>query len=384
MKFELSFWNYLYIDDYYAGMETAVKEWKELGITLGFTFRYAAGKSSRQKMLRLLDLCAENGIRAIVSDDRVFWTQFREKGEKAYAAAVSAAAEDFAAHPACYGFYIGDEPDTSMFDDFGKAYKIFKSICDKVGFINYSWNESLDRKFGGRENYRKFLSDFYTEVSTETVSNDRYSAFNFCDYEPGFLEKGKEYYFADVRMFSGLAKERGVPYFLSQLSCGHFNFRTPDADAIRWQLSTAAACGANAVQWFHIYQHAFHEDYYVYPVDKFGNKSEIYGCIVRETATFREKVLKPLDGFEHETTYFITKAYGGYPLLSRESGCEWFVYADHGMNGILSVFTDGKTKKYMVVNNDQHTPELFWMENKRDSSKNHHLWLAPGGTHIFG
>ena len=78
MKFELSFWNYLYIDDYYAGMETAVKEWKELGITLGFTFRYAAGKSSRQKMLRLLDLCAENGIRAIVSDDRVFWTQFRE------------------------------------------------------------------------------------------------------------------------------------------------------------------------------------------------------------------------------------------------------------------------------------------------------------------
>ena len=85
-----------------------------------------------------------------------------------------------------------------------------------------------------------------------------------------------------------------MPYFLSQLSCGHFNFRTPDADAIRWQLSTAAVCGANAVQWFHIYQHAFHEDYYVYPVDKFGNKSEIYGCIVRETATFREKVLKPL------------------------------------------------------------------------------------------
>lgn len=384
MKFDLSFWNYLYIDDYYADMKTAVAEWKELGITIGFSFRYNPDFSTKSKMYELLDLCAENGIKLIISDDRVFWTRFRDDGRENYLKSVKEAHNDFGGHSACYGFYLGDEPDKTQFEVFGNAYKSFKSISDKVGFINYCWNEGINKVYGGRDNYKKFLSEFYDDVKTETVSNDRYSAFNFCEYEEGFLEKGKEYYFSDARMFSALAKEKNVPYFISQLSVGHWNFRTPDVNGIRWQLSTAAALGANVVQWFFIYQHRYHEDYYEYPVDKLGNKNEVYGYIVRETLSFKERVLKQLEGYDHEKTYFITKAYGGYPLLTEETDEEWYVYSDHGYNGILAKFSGNGGVKYLLVNNDQHVPELFYVKNKLDSTKDHYIWLAAGGTHVFG
>ena len=195
------------------------------------------------------------------------------------------------------------------------------------------------------------------------------------------METGVDKFFADLNFFKGVADRTGLAYWTSLLSVGPWMYRTPSEADIRWQLSVSFAHGAKGIQWFFLNQHRQADDYYEYPVDIYGNRTPLFGCLERQTRVFLDKVSKPLDGYAMKRVWHTGKAYGGTPLLKEGDG-EVFVYSDHGQNGILSEFERAGKKAYLIVNNDQRYPEVFFIRFPGDASKNYHIWLDCGGTHI--
>ena len=90
MKIDVSFWNYTRQNACRTSPREIVKEWKELGITTGFSFRYDPEEDSRDEMIALIGECEKNGLDLIVYDLRVY-SPPDNFDEREYAARVRAA-----------------------------------------------------------------------------------------------------------------------------------------------------------------------------------------------------------------------------------------------------------------------------------------------------
>ena len=378
MKIDVSFWNYTRQNACRTSPREIVKEWKELGITTGFSFRYDPEEDSRDEMIALIGECEKNGLDLIVYDLRVY-SPPDNFDEREYAARVRAAVEDFGGFPAVTGFYLGDEPRKAQFPNYRRAIEIFRSLTDKLPLMTFSWCDAYLKDFPGREEYAAYLAGFVRETGLKLVSNDRYSCLHARDYEPGFRETGIDKYFADLNLFRGVATACGTKYWTSLCSVGHWMYRAPGEADIRWQIHTALAHGAEGIQWFFLYQHRFADDYCSYPVDIYGKRNAVFGFISHYCRTLNDYTAKLLGDFSFRRVWHTGKSYGKTPLLQR-GDADVFIYSDHGQNGILSEFGKGDERKYLVVNNDQEYPEVYFIEDK--DGKKYHVWLPAGGAHV--
>lgn len=377
MKTDVSFWNYTRLSAFRGRPRDAVAEWEKLGINVGFSFRYDPNEDSRDEMIALIEECERRNMKLIVYDARVY-SPPEGFDEREYAARASEAAEDFGKFPAVAGFYLGDEPTKAQFGRYRKALKILSDVTDRQGFMNFSWCDAHLKDFSGREEYADYLTSFAEETGLKLISNDRYSCLHARDYEPGFRETGTDKYFADLNLFRKVASACGARFWTSLCAVGHWMYRTPDETDIRWQINTALAHGAEGIQWFFLYQHRFADDYYTYPVDIYGEKSEVYGYISRHCRILNDHTAKELGNARFSRVWHTGRSYGGTPLLAR-GDAEVFVYSDHGQSGILSEFAEGEKKRYLLVNSDQKYAELFYIE--RPEGK-YHIWLPAGGAHV--
>ena len=377
MKFEFGLWNYADADKYIPDVSVTVNEWKELGITLGCSYVTDGSEEQNARVKELISLCAAENIKLFVYDKRVYLNYYTGDRQK-YLENVRAAVKDFGGYKNVVGFIFADEPTEKERLKMLDAIGIFKSVTNKIPFVNFSWCDGRIADYGSRENYSEVLCET-VKHGLSYMANDRYSCMHAKDYEPNFKETGIDKYFADLNLFGGAARKSGVPYFVSLLSVGHWMYRTPDRHDIKWQLTTSFAHGANGIQWFFINQHRHADDYYDYPVTIYGEKTQIYHDLVIQSRVFKDKVLAPLDGYEFSRVFHIGKSYGGTPLL-KKGDTDVFVWADHGMNGILAEFTKQGKKAYLIVNNDQQYPELFHTEYKNGAKD--YRWLDAGGTRI--
>lgn len=376
MKMQVSFWNYSSLQNFDRDPADTVKEWRELGITVGFSPVYESGKDDKKKMLDLISECEKQGIKLIIFDKRVY-SPCDGFDEKAYEHDVREAVSDFGTSSAVAAFYVGDEPRKADFARYLKAVRIVQS-CGAKAFMNFSWCDAHLKDFADRNDYADYLKNFVKESGLGLVSNDRYSCLHAKEFEPGFLELGTDKYFADLNLFRGVADSCGVPFWTSLCSVGHWMYRTPTEADIRWQINTALAHGAVGIQWFFIYQHRFADDYYSYPVDIYGGKSETYRYLARHCRTLNDHTCAELGDFQFSRVWHIVKSYGNTPLL-KENDADIYVYTDHGMKGILSEFRKGDQKKYLIVNSEREYPELYYI---RYEGGGYHIWLPAGGAHV--
>ena len=68
MDFKIGFWNY--VETGILDPKKAVKDWKELGMTLPMSFAYDPKKHKKEDMIALLDECHKEGMKVIVCDIR--------------------------------------------------------------------------------------------------------------------------------------------------------------------------------------------------------------------------------------------------------------------------------------------------------------------------
>lgn len=381
---EFSLWNYGSFDSYYGDAKSAVAEWKELGITTGFSFYYEEGEENKRKMLALLDECAAAGIRVIMNDPRTGARKLEKEGEKAFAASVARAASDFGHHPAVWAWFVGDEPDKGEFALFRRAAEIISEETPNKPFVNfYPYGMYLKEQYSNsQEAYMKDVEKC-AEV-LPLLAFDRYAQCFAADFENNWKWRGLEWYFSDLNAFAAGGKRLGVPCWLSALAVGHWNYRTPTQDDIRWQISTAFAHGMQGIQWFFPYQHRYADDYFGYAIYHSGHKSELYYHIVNETKSFKVRIEERFQGYRHQNVWHISKSYADTPRLKNDSESDYFVVGLHEHFGILARFADDKGEsKYILCNGEQSGPEVFAITNKRTGDYRT-VWLPPGGTTVLG
>ena len=131
----------------------------------------------------------------------------------------------------------------------------------------------------GADTWPNYLDEFCQKSNADLLSYDCYSQMG-----PG--EKGWENYFENLRLYREAALRNGIPFWNSILSVGHFAYRSPNFDELRWQFNTTIASGAHGVLWFFYYMREPHVNYRLALVDEHWNRTPTYDDVRRIQKTF--------------------------------------------------------------------------------------------------
>ena len=406
-KFPIGFWNYPSISVHGA---EEVERWTRCGMTVNQSPRFHYDTDEKERMLALLDECEKQGMRLYLCvgeldyrDAQNDLAAYRRTFEQAYA--------DFGHHPATAGFFIGDEPiGIEQLNACIAAYRIHLSLAPELTpFLNFNpYVPGFEERFLGGMEFPLWAKDFTERSGCRLICYDCYTQLN-----PE--EDGTDLYFLNLKKYSEMAREAGVELWTTLLSVGHFRYRVPSEDDLRWQLNTAAASGCRGILWFLFYNPMPGNNYRLSPVDEFGEETEVYRSMARVQKRFHAMHGDLLSSLRHRKTWHFGKCYGTYdhfpqdthPLIKR-------MHSVDRLPGILSFFENAEGREYAVlVSNTPFEPGRFEfvldkkvkhihrleMNGSKDTdfAAHHHdaiyheeydaihagVWLAPGQMEIF-
>ena len=362
-KFPIGFWNYTRTGD--LGPE-AVKDWADLGMTFAHSPLFDPEKHNKQDMLNLLDACQKYGIPVIIDDTRCKWTGAAEDPE-GYRLRFGKAATDFGDHEAVMGFHVGDEPmDDAAIADSATAHKLQLEVAPQlIPHLN------LLPYWPGQETsilkapFDRWVKAYNEKADLKILCYDCYAQMN-----PG--EEGFDMYYNNLRMFSQSARETSTIPWTTLLSVGHFRYRPPKEDDLRWQLNTAVASGMKGIMWFFIYERSPMSNYRVPPIDEFGERTETFEWLSRVNRHFLKQFGDFFRNAEHIATYHTVKSYGGYELFQagQTSDVILDVTCDQELPAVLGFFEKDGGKYLAIVNNSVTESGMF----KVHLPKNHRLF----------
>ncbi|MBI2302487.1 MAG: hypothetical protein HYU66_26575 [Armatimonadetes bacterium] len=212
---------------------------KDAGFTFGGMGNY--GVDGNPKML---DLCAEVGLKAIVIDGRLAW---QVTAGDHWRETLAEVVKDYGSHPALLGYYLQDEPHYSLFDALGKVSQELQRIDPRhLPYINlfptYASVEQL-----GNPTFADHLETFLRIVQPGVLSYDHYALLR-----DGGLRGD---YFENLALIRAAAQRHGVAPWDIFLSLPHLGYRDPTAAEMRWQAYTALAYGMKGLMYFTYWTH---------------------------------------------------------------------------------------------------------------------------------
>ncbi len=390
MQYKTGFWNYFpfgHLDN-----EEALKDWKEMGFNMPMTFHYNPETNTPDQMLSLLDGCQREGMQAIVCDIRTRLRTYQKVGREAFIEGVKAAVKDFGSHPANFGFYIGDEPGHKEIESAIEACQIVNEYASHLtNFINLFpyWEDdtfSQENALGAvtTREYKANLDDFVKRSGVKILAYDCYGQ---CTYFQ--KDKYRSSYLRNLRIFGEVARENGIELWTSLLCIGHFSLRVPTADDMRWQLSTAFAHGATGVQWFAVYKRGYEGTWRGSPFDEFGNKTETYARLARETRIFKECILPYLEGYKFDKVWhhnLSVDAGGGVEQFEGMDELKFITYIINPTPAAVTRFVNDEGKvAYAITNMSSTEPTKIRARFEGPLSKYNRMarWYAPGQIVIY-
>ena len=355
-KFPISCWTYFSINDAWP---TLAKDYYELGLTNPMTPVFNEGDDP-QKMLSLLDDFHSYGLKVIVFDNRVTARHNTKFCEDEYRERFSVSLKEFGGHPAVMGFYVGDEPDAPDAQHFFDVARVQRDMAPNlIPFLNLlPWFDWIGERIGSPK-YAPYLDRAVKEGNLAQIGYDCYTQMFEGD-------SGWDDYFNNLREMRDCSNRHDIPYCVTLLSSGHYDYACPDQDAYRWQISTAAALGAKALTYFYVVGIGCGDNYRQFPINHFKERSVSYSWLSEENKFFLNKHAELLLDLKCVKSEFTTKAYGGLDIFS---GDETLIsaYNKKGINMLVSTFKDKDDNVYRVVVN---------MDRKRNIAAE--LNFAPG------
>lgn len=372
-RFPIGFWNYPSIKDQDV---SAVKDWVDAGMTVTMGPIYGADPAHLAKMRAMLDAAAEADIRLILCPQTAYWPHLTAVGEDAYRRDFVAAVAALGDHPAVVGFHVGDEPGTAEFPDACRAMRIQREVAPQLQpFLNllpmYTGIESRI----GYLSWDRYLDDYVAAARPPLLCYDCYTQMN---PDPGNHEFwGFEMYFANLRTYWEAARRHGLDYWTTLLSVGHFRYRCPTEDDLRWQVNTAVAHGAKGLLWFFFSMRQPHDNYRVPPIDEHGERTETFTWLSRVCRTFLKMHAPVLLECELVRSWHVGDAWGGWPLHDG-SGRFAGAHSSTGTPLILSEFKHADGAEYVAVVNNSQTESTGAEFRIRGLQPNLHRvgWLA--------
>jgi hypothetical protein len=233
--FPIGFWNYNPIETVSI---KDVADWADCGMAVTLSPVYDSRRHNAKLVRDILDESQRQGLKIILSDQRLLgWDA--PKNAEAYRKIFEDAYRDYGQHPAVYGFSIGDEPQNP--DECiaaATAIKVQQETAPHlVPFLNFGpWPGFEDDVLRGK-NMVEWGTDFTAQSGCKMLCYDCYS-----QMRPE--EEGIDHYFANLHKYGSIARAANIPFWTTLLSTGHYRYRCPSQDDMRWQLSSAAASGA--------------------------------------------------------------------------------------------------------------------------------------------
>ena len=409
-EFPIGFWAC-----YYPGFKWTREEvarWKECGLTFAMTPFYNPGSTDKAEFLAAMDACAEMGISLIVCDTRARVQTYKNAPEE-YRKTFQEAVNDFGYHPATLGFFIGDEP-------YGEAILPCQEVCNiqlevaphlmpYVNFLPYDGLKDCGYNTQGKT-FAQWIDDFAKESNCPAFSYDCYVQMN---PEKEWIHN----FFANLYHYTKAAKRNDRALFCIALGVGHFRYRVPNQNELRWQFNAAVATGCSGVFWFTFYNNYRYNNYRGAAIDEFGKETQTYGDMARLHKRFLRDYGKIINTSKHLDTFCIGKEYGGYGFfrvdipVMEELGIAG-AQSLNGTPGLLSIFENEKGEKFvMIFNNSYDNSDRFHLvlngnvkkvwrlynDQTVDFEKSHWdayfvrgkhaveagVWLEPGGFDLF-
>ncbi|MCE5199328.1 MAG: hypothetical protein ABFD54_10210 [Armatimonadota bacterium] len=219
-----------------------------------------------QKSKAILDACEANGIKYIVSDQRInprilpvslpagvaiderVWSA-KKPDDPAFYTALDAVIADYANHPAFGGFYVVDEPSATIFPWIAKINQYLrKKLPDKIIYINllpnwapqWLYAQPTPDDGSGAITYDEYLEKFINVVKPQVLSYDNYALLE------GNADRFK-IYFANFEIVREKGLKYGIPTCFVFLSQGQ---PRPTATDMLWQANMALVYGFKGISYY--------------------------------------------------------------------------------------------------------------------------------------
>ncbi len=346
-QYPVGFWNYLSISnpEHRATMtEDEVQDWADAGFTLVQGPRVNASKPGEVELMTdMLDWAHARDMKIILWDARHY------NAETGVAEIVA----DFGDHPAMFGLHVVDEPvGERRHFWFSEVARVRRQLPDHLfPMMNIGPHHPGNEEYIGVESYDQFIDEAAEEGNVDFLCYDNYVQMN-----PG--QEGWDSYYANLRKMREGGWRHGLPYWSTVLSAGHWRYRRPNYDELRWQFNTAVASGAAGIQYFFYYMREPHFNYVNPPVDEFWEKTQTYWDMRKVHRSFHRRYGDLFLGLTPTRVTFIGgKAWGdGDAFTPNEILTEARMLHD-GTEGLIGEFIDAEGQRYvMVVNNSTDTP----------------------------
>ena len=209
-----------------------------------------------------------------------------------------------------------------------------------------------------------------------------YDQYSQCLNDHANQECGINSYFYVLDNYNAITKKHGIPFYASLLACGHWDYRSPTEDDIRWQIYTAISHGARGIIWFHLYQYDAGTSYVNLPIiGKERLTSPTYDMIKRQQYVFDSYYREILD------KVYVTEVYhAGHIYDPRKRFCsDEYILDVNGKYSYPTIITyyneyDSQEKWVSFVNASQRSSNKLTV--KMQNGKEHVFWLAPGEMKI--
>ena len=353
-EYPIACWTYMRFEEQTRPPAVVVKDWKELGITHPL-MPVTNAKSDKAAVLDMLDLCHKAGLKAIMCDERVdnpAIVRLLNKGNKpeSYRNSVRSALADWGAHPACAGFYVYDEPDSNIVDSVILAAQICRQEdASKIWYVNLlPWYNWIGPRLGCND-YAKYIERVVSECGLDSMGYDFYEQQN----ELTGVDKGTDLYFTNLRHWMELSMRRKKFRFnVTQICMNLYNYRINSQDDFRWQISTAAAFGAKAINWFYPDMSSAvqgcSQNYRNAPINMFGERTSTYEWMATENRLFQRQYGSEFMRLTIEKVAMTGKTFGG---VARFDGDKDVVAVSSPDPVLISFFRDNQGVRYMAAVN---------------------------------
>lgn len=227
-RFAIGFW----VDpELGADPDARYREIAEANFTLVLSFFNA---DTPEKTQTILDLCQKYGMKALVR-------KAPNPGDTKRSNDVPA--DNLFEHPACWGYYVKDEPHVADFPALRKRIdEIHKNHPGKLPFVNLFPGFSQDNKWGA-DNYYDYLDRAARDLNVSVLSMDHYPAMR-----PG--KDSREEYLFNLDMMRQVSQKYNIPFW-NFFNCMPFGAHLKPTEAqLNWQIYSSLAYGAKGVLYF--------------------------------------------------------------------------------------------------------------------------------------
>lgn len=191
-----------------------------------------------------LDTVRRHGLRGMLQDGLLSPASLSNEDQRGK---LDALIERVRHHPACYAYFLTDEPGAGAFADWGRLVAYLRERDPgRLAYINlfptYASNEQLGTQGDTVTAYREHLRRYLAEVRPALISYDHYH----------FSTQGDTgQYFLNLAMIRETALRAGVPFLNIVQACSWTPaMRVPQGNELRWLVYTSLAYGAQGISYY--------------------------------------------------------------------------------------------------------------------------------------